>query len=406
MRARIALFAVFSLIFGLLAAWILLAHYPLSGLKAELELASRENGDVRLQYGPGKEDYVQMSPQNTLSALAQTAQNELEITVLGEKHAAAQGAEVWLLSLFDGDGRSIPWQELRFEPGCDLAKGAPMCSGAPSAIRWRGKSKGLTLRLLQHPWSGKARVTVNGRSSVLDLYSPEHKSVVMFFGPRQWQAQLPALPITDLYLTFENGFRSLRLYRLSLVLWNRVIWSTTTQQFVKDAGKGEVSCGRGGCRIETPYSITLAAKGIRPFPISRARLVYGALFVVGIVLLLALLYCCGRYWFRNALIPAQCTRCDLYGSRTLAIASLCVLHLILSVFLVLRSPTSDLRSVMGVADTYLRTGIFAWGGDTPAKTLPMPILFTFGKDGYAHLAYEQGIPWLYAIMMAAGRAID
>ncbi len=131
----------------------------------------------------------------------------LEITALGEKNPSSQGTEVWvhgLLSKTDGHPVSLEarrtgqWKD---EQGSLISTGTP-----PATLRWDGfLDQDSELVLTQHPWSGFVRITLNGETQQVDLFSASAGQWVLPVRP----AAAPA---------FTEGWVLRRLSRLSEIL--------------------------------------------------------------------------------------------------------------------------------------------------------------------------------------------
>ncbi|MFL5357137.1 DUF6020 family protein [Archangium sp.] len=106
----------------------------------------------------------------------------LEVAAMGEKNAASQGSEVWVLGLEDEtSGKPLPLEPTRRSGSWEVKDGGQMSLGRPEAtLRWEGRFEGdAVLKLVRHPWSGLARVTLNGESQTVDLFSPSSEMWVL-----------------------------------------------------------------------------------------------------------------------------------------------------------------------------------------------------------------------------------
>jgi hypothetical protein len=136
----------------------------------------------------------------------------LELTALGEKNPSSQGSEVWvhgLLSSADGQPVSLEAEQSAGQwktregslEGSLLSEGKP-----PATLRWVGYlDEDAQLVLTQHDWSGHVRVTLNGETQRVDLYSAS---------PGQWV--LPVRPARA--PAFTEAWLLRRLSRLSELL--------------------------------------------------------------------------------------------------------------------------------------------------------------------------------------------
>ncbi|HYE03072.1 MAG TPA: polysaccharide pyruvyl transferase family protein, partial [Phycisphaerales bacterium] len=119
------------------------------------------------------------------------------VRVLEERHPAARGGEIWLLDVRpEAGGPALPWDYLELGKGWErrAAPGRPygQCVVASRAGARLRAPVGLApaLVFLAHPWSGKARVTLGGRTQEVDLYSPTGRAVVV--GPEGVVSDGPA----------------------------------------------------------------------------------------------------------------------------------------------------------------------------------------------------------------------
>ncbi|MFL5356372.1 hypothetical protein, partial [Archangium sp.] len=83
---------------------------------------------------------------------------------------------VWVLGLEDEtSGKPLPLEPTRRSGSWEVKDGGQMSLGRPEAtLRWEGRFEGdAVLKLVRHPWSGLARVTLNGETVyVVALLSP------------------------------------------------------------------------------------------------------------------------------------------------------------------------------------------------------------------------------------------
>lgn len=134
---------------------------------------------------------------------------QLEVTATGEKGSTSPNSEVWIQGLVSrSDGQPVPLEAQRISGEWSDVKGALMSSGTPPAtLRWVGYLDGdAELILTQHPWSGIARITLNGETQQVDLFSAT---------PGQW-----VLPVRSsaAVTAFTEGWLQRRLSRLSEIL--------------------------------------------------------------------------------------------------------------------------------------------------------------------------------------------
>jgi hypothetical protein len=100
--------------------------------------------------------------------------HHLEVIATGERNAESLGSEVWVRGLPAGGASAADggW-ERRAD---DLASVAAQ----PAAFRWSGwLARDAELRLVAHPWSGIARVTWDGRTRTVDLFSATGREEVV-----------------------------------------------------------------------------------------------------------------------------------------------------------------------------------------------------------------------------------
>lgn len=140
------------------AGWLL--SVPLSGLLVMLVLPAFPGGPL-LQYV------------------------ELTVTPLDESNHLAEGAEVWLHELRNGSAL-VGFAAIEGADEGLVREGMLLApSGGGASLSWAGWSSGeITLSLLTHPWSGKARVTLNGESQEVDLYSDAWGTRALVFTPQ------------------------------------------------------------------------------------------------------------------------------------------------------------------------------------------------------------------------------
>src|SRR5207247_1349232 len=100
------------------------------------------------------------------------------VQALGERHPAADGAQVWLLrAVGEAGARSIPWDFIE-RAGSWWEEKQPHFPYGRCLVGERGRlrvpvGEDPELRFLRHPWGGNVRVSFRGRAEVFDLYAPE-----------------------------------------------------------------------------------------------------------------------------------------------------------------------------------------------------------------------------------------
>ena len=130
----------------------------------------------------------------------------VNVEALGKHSASSQGSEVWLR--MEADDKSVLPKDIRLfgdwvQDG-DFVRSAG--ASGPNKVSWRGSAADIRLVFVSHPWSGIARVTVNGVSKDIDLFSatgdsrvltlsgPERSSHFLQFahrtGIRQWMVAI------------------------------------------------------------------------------------------------------------------------------------------------------------------------------------------------------------------------
>lgn len=102
-----------------------------------------------------------------------TPQHELRIVATGERNQAANGAEVWLISLKYPDGRSITAEHFTADEGWENRAGRYVSyKHPPATLSWSGRlNEPLTLELNSHPWSGIVELTWKEQTWRVDLYA-------------------------------------------------------------------------------------------------------------------------------------------------------------------------------------------------------------------------------------------
>jgi hypothetical protein len=117
----------------------------------------------------------------------------LEVTATGEKNAASQDSEVWVLGLEDkASGEPLVLEPTRISGQWEEKNGKRVSFGRPEAtLRWEGQlTREVVLKLTRHSWSGLARVTLNGEPRTVDLFSATNEAWVL---PLEADAQANAL---------------------------------------------------------------------------------------------------------------------------------------------------------------------------------------------------------------------
>ncbi|MGO4693579.1 DUF6020 family protein [Paenibacillus sp. 2TAB26] len=101
-------------------------------------------------------------------------QTSIEVTVLSEKNDLASGTEVWFNSLYK-DGSKVDWENITFSENWVLKDNVVQYAvQSGETIKWDGKVNGnVSLEFVNHAWSGKVRISVDGNSEIVDLYNAE-----------------------------------------------------------------------------------------------------------------------------------------------------------------------------------------------------------------------------------------
>jgi hypothetical protein len=104
---------------------------------------------------------------------------EVKVEALGQKNARSQGDEVWIYEIRTPT-EVLEWKNAQQSaPRWDLVP-RPNAAGGFAALATGGshreliatlRGESLSIKLIKHAWSGLARVTVNGKTRTLDLYS-------------------------------------------------------------------------------------------------------------------------------------------------------------------------------------------------------------------------------------------
>ncbi|WP_395849689.1 DUF6020 family protein [Cystobacter fuscus] len=97
----------------------------------------------------------------------------LEVTATGEKNAASHGTEVWVIGLQDAES-GAPLVLTPVSGAWEQKNDKQLSFGRPAAtLRWDGRAeRGLVLKVIRHPWSGQARITLGGETHTVDLFAP------------------------------------------------------------------------------------------------------------------------------------------------------------------------------------------------------------------------------------------
>lgn len=106
----------------------------------------------------------------------------LEVTATGGKSEASQNTEVWVAGIHDAtSGQRLDLEPKRVSGQWEEKYGKLLSVGRPVAtLRWEGvlKQKSV-LKLTRHGWSGQARVTLNGETQTVDLFSAAQEDWVL-----------------------------------------------------------------------------------------------------------------------------------------------------------------------------------------------------------------------------------
>lgn len=98
--------------------------------------------------------------------------HSIEIINTGNKDPLAKGNEVWVNGLYLPGGKIVPYSDFIFGNGWEYKEGVPFSNQKNSVLSWKGKVSGnLILSFVSHPWSGIVRVTFDGNSQDINLYS-------------------------------------------------------------------------------------------------------------------------------------------------------------------------------------------------------------------------------------------
>lgn len=121
---------------------------------------------------------------------------EVEIVPLRQKNEKAQGLEVWVFDIATPDqhvdwdraewGSSGPWT-LRSDTKGAGGRVAIAHLEPHRTLKAKVKGTRLTVRLLRHPWSGLARVSVNGRTHDVDLFDEKGGEALLTYDADAFQ---------------------------------------------------------------------------------------------------------------------------------------------------------------------------------------------------------------------------
>lgn len=116
---------------------------------------------------------------------------QIKVEALAEKAPQAKSSQVWVLDVRTPENRN-DWSKVVMQPQqwqlMDVAnapqgKAAVALTEKPQSLQVAIKGTALTVTLLRHPWSGKVRVTVNGRVRELDLFGANATTEELHFKP-------------------------------------------------------------------------------------------------------------------------------------------------------------------------------------------------------------------------------
>lgn len=96
----------------------------------------------------------------------------VDVTVepLGSGSPGSRGAEVWFR--IDVDGKTAPFSRVQHGEGWSVRDGWLVAAGPTAAARFHGRAESeVRAVFISHDWSGRARVTANGRVQEINLYS-------------------------------------------------------------------------------------------------------------------------------------------------------------------------------------------------------------------------------------------
>ncbi|MDD5367994.1 MAG: hypothetical protein PHQ40_02820 [Anaerolineaceae bacterium] len=152
----------------------------------------------------------------------------LELYATGERNPVAKGSEVWVEGISVGLLKLAP--ETLFRQGkWEIREGVPAAvSGEPAVMTWSGQSIGpVKLAFLSHPWSGIVKVTVNGETEIVDLYSSSEagsrKEVILRLPP-------PSTPLEFTYLIlFTTGVSIAYLLLLATAWLHSILYKVKRQ---------------------------------------------------------------------------------------------------------------------------------------------------------------------------------
>lgn len=106
--------------------------------------------------------------------------SSIEVDALGRTSSPTGGTEVWVQLI--KDGKPVPSSEMKASGTWKQVDGFLVSSSGstPNSLSWSGASTSdLQLRFVSHPWSGLARVSWDGKSQELNLYSAQGRDVVI-----------------------------------------------------------------------------------------------------------------------------------------------------------------------------------------------------------------------------------
>lgn len=136
--------------------------------------------------------------------VAPTSGMEVAVEPLGKSAPDAPGGEVWFRIAVDNV--PVPTESIQHGPGWVDRDGFLVAiGGSQSGIaRWRGDGgSAAKLTLIRHPWSGRVRITADGRAHEFDLNAPQDTP------PQEWSPRGNDGGIVSVLMPPRNAFQHL-----------------------------------------------------------------------------------------------------------------------------------------------------------------------------------------------------
>lgn len=171
-----------TLLFLLLYFFINNHYYVPSKIAIETSAVSGTSASLFWDTGAGFNEREKVTFTPYLPSDFENKQHIVEITRLDEFNPNSKGSEVWVEQIdFGSNGNNDLVSLFNTDKAFINGNNKFAIRNTSTTIKFQKKFEKLDIAFYTHPWAGKAQVSIDGKSRVIDLYSTQAKSEKISF---------------------------------------------------------------------------------------------------------------------------------------------------------------------------------------------------------------------------------